>query len=73
MTTALIWGGAGLTAMGIAGLIACIVMAARARAAGLTGAAMQARLRQIVAWNAGALAVSGLGLMCVVLGVMLQP
>lgn len=68
---AMIWAGAALTMAGIAGLVACIVMAARARAEGLTGPAMQARLRRVVAWNAGALAVSGLGLMLVVVGVIL--
>jgi hypothetical protein len=73
MTTALIWSGAALSVAGIAGLVACIVMAARARREGLTGEAMQARLRRVVAWNAGALAVSGLGLMLVVVGVILQP
>jgi hypothetical protein len=73
MMAALIWGGAALTSVGIAGLVACIVMAARARREGLTGEAMQARLRRVVAWNAAALAVSGLGLMLVVVGVILAP
>lgn len=73
MLTLIIWSGAALTVAGIAGLVACIVMAARARREGLTGAAMEARLRRVVAWNAGALAVSGLGLMLVVVGVILQP
>ena len=69
--TALVWIGAGMTALGLAGLVACIVVAARARSAGLEGAAMEARLRKLVALNLGALAVSALGLMLVVAGVLL--
>ncbi len=69
--TALIWGGAILTLLGVIGLIVCILMAIRARGEGLTGPAMQARLQRIVVWNMGALAVSGLGLMMVVVGVIL--
>ncbi|CTQ48812.1 hypothetical protein [Jannaschia donghaensis] len=69
--TALIWGGAALTILGLTGLVICIVVAARARASGLEGAAMEARLRKLVALNLGALAISALGLMSVVLGVLL--
>lgn len=68
---ALVWIGAALTAMGLAGLMACIVVAARARSAGLEGDEMEARLRRLVALNLGALAVSALGLMSIVAGVML--
>ncbi|WP_179381418.1 hypothetical protein [Jannaschia marina] len=68
---ALVWIGASLTALGLAGLVWCIVVAARARASGLEGAEMEARLRRLVARNLGALAVSAIGLMCVVLGVLL--
>jgi hypothetical protein len=70
--TILIWAGAALTLLGVAGLVACIIMAMRARAAGLTGPAMQARLQRVVVWNMAALAVSFLGLMGVVLGVILS-
>jgi hypothetical protein len=70
--TILIWAGAALTLLGVAGLVACIIMAMRARAAGLTGPAMQARLQRVVVWNMAALAVSFLGLMGVVVGVILS-
>jgi hypothetical protein len=70
--TILIWAGAALTILGLAGLVACIIMAMRARAAGLTGPAMQARLQRVVVWNMAALAVSFLGLMGVVVGVILH-
>jgi hypothetical protein len=70
--TMLIWAGAALALIGVAGLIYCVVLAMRARREGLTGPAMQARLQRVVAWNMGALAVSGLGLMLVVVGVILS-
>jgi hypothetical protein len=69
--TALIWFGAALTLMGVAGLVYCVLLALRARREGLSGPAMQARLQRVVAWNMAALAISGLGLMCVVVGVIL--
>ena len=70
--TLLIWAGAALTVLGLVGLIACIIMAMRARREGLTGPAMLARLQRVVAWNMAALAVSFLGLMGVVVGVILH-
>ena len=70
--TIVIWAGAALAMIGIAGLAYCVLLALRAKRAGLTGAAMQARLQRVVAWNMGALAVSGLGLMLVVVGVILS-
>ena len=67
----LIWIGAALTLLGVAGLVWCIVAAIRAKRAGLEDAAMRAALQRIVVANMGALAVSAIGLMCVVTGVML--
>lgn len=69
--TAVIWIGAALALLGVAGLIWCVMLALRAKREGLTGAAMQARLQRVVALNMGALAVSALGLMMVVVGVIL--
>ena len=68
---ALVWIGAAMAATGLGALVWCIIVAARARRAGLEGAAMEARLRRLVAVNLGALAVSSLGLMLVVTGVIL--
>jgi threonine/homoserine/homoserine lactone efflux protein len=68
----MIWGGAILTLIGVIGLIACVVIALRARRAGLTGPAMQARLQRVVGYNLGALAVSALGLMLVIVGIILS-
>lgn len=65
----MIWIGAALTLMGVAGLVWCIVLATRAKRAGLSDAAMRAALQRVVFLNMAALAISGLGLMCVVFGV----
>ena len=67
----LIWIGALVALAGLGGLVACIVMVARARASGLDDAALRARLKRAVTLNFGALMVSALGLMMVVAGVML--
>ena len=68
---AMVWIGAAMAVAGLGGLVWCIAVAAGARRARLEGAAMEARLRRLVAVNLGALAVSALGLMLVVAGVML--
>ncbi len=67
----LIWAGAGVTVLGLAGLVACITLVARARAAGLTDEALKARLQRVVALNLGALLVSAIGLMMVIIGIVL--
>nr|WP_095590735.1 hypothetical protein [Actibacterium ureilyticum] len=67
----LIWTGAAVSLLGMAGLIYCIVSAARAKRAGLDDDAMRARLKKLVALNMAALLVSALGLMLVIVGIML--
>jgi hypothetical protein len=67
----LVWIGAGLTLLGLAGLIWCILLAARARRAGLSDNALRARLQKVVALNLGSLALSALGLMAVIVGIFL--
>jgi hypothetical protein len=69
--TALIWCGAALTLLGVAGLLACVLVVLRARRAGLDDTALRATLARVVVWNMAALAVSALGLMAVALGVIL--
>lgn len=66
-----IWAGAALTLVGLAGLVWCILTVMRARRAGLEDEAMRARLRRVLVVNMGALAVSTIGLMMVVLGIFL--
>ncbi|KGB80866.1 hypothetical protein JT55_16545 [Rhodovulum sp. NI22] len=67
----LIWLGAAVSLLGLAGLVRCIVLALRARRAGLPEEELRARLRKVVALNMGALLVSALGLMMVILGITL--
>lgn len=69
---ALIWIGAAITLLGVAGLGYCVVRAARARSAGLEDAAMRAELQRVVVINMGALGLSILGLLCVVAGIFLS-
>lgn len=57
--------------LGVAGLVWCIVIVARARRAGLDDAALKARLQKVVALNMAALGISALGLMFVVAGILL--
>lgn len=66
-----IWGGAALTLVGVATLGWCIVLAMRARKSGLPDDQMKAALQKVVALNLGALALSFLGLMLVIAGVIL--
>jgi hypothetical protein len=68
---ALIWGGTALTLAGIAGLGYCVLRTLKARKAGLPDAELRLELQRVVALNLGALAVSALGLMLVVLGIVL--
>ncbi|MEM6729311.1 MAG: hypothetical protein AAF618_12495 [Pseudomonadota bacterium] len=63
--------GIALTLAGLAGIVWCILAVMRARRAGLSDADMKARLSRLVAVNMGALGVSGLGLMAVVVGLFL--
>lgn len=66
-----IWIGAALTLVGLAMLVWCIVAVMRAKRAGLDEDALKARLQKVVALNLGALGVSGLGLMMVIVGIFL--
>ena len=68
----IIWVGALISLCGVAGLIYCVVRALRARRSGLPDDAMRAELQRIVVINIAALAISAMGLMLVVLGVILD-
>ena len=67
----LIWIGTTISVIGLLGIVYCIVRVARLRRAGLPDAELRARLQMVVAINLGALLVSVLGLMCVILGIFL--
>lgn len=60
-----------LTLLGITALLACIYMAYQVKKADLPDNEAKARLQKVVAWNLGALLLSGLGLGAVAVGVIL--
>ena len=67
----LIWIGAAVTLAGIGLLLWCIIAIARARKAGLPDAELRAKLQGVVVLNFGALLLSAIGLIMVVLGITL--
>lgn len=70
--SAMVWIGAGLTITGVVLLLACVVLALRARRSGLTDMALRAALQRLVALNLGALMLSALGLIVVIVGIALE-
>lgn len=68
----LIWLGAAVTLAGLALLVWCILRVIRARRAGLSDDDLRATLQKILPVNTGALFLSMIGLMLVVLGIVLS-
>ena len=68
----LVWVGAAVSVAGLAGLVGCIIIVARAKKQNLPDEAMRARLQKVVPLNMGALLLSAFGLMMVVTGIMLS-
>ena len=67
----LIWGGASLSLAGLIGLVWCIIFVAKARRANLTDDALKEKLQKALPINLGALFLSVIGLMLVILGIFL--
>ncbi len=67
----MIWAGAGISLIGLAGLIWSIVRVFRARRANLPDDELRAVLQSVLPLNLGALFLSVIGLMLVVVGVLL--
>lgn len=67
----LIWTGAVLSLVGLAGLIWCIFKVSRAKRGNQDDAAMRATLRAVMPVNLGALFLSVIGLMMVIIGIFL--
>ena len=67
----MIWGGAAVSLLGLAGLVWCILTVMRARRAKLSDDEMRARLRGVLPLNMGALLLSVIGLMMIVVGILL--
>jgi hypothetical protein len=68
---ALIWGGAVLSLAGLGGLVYCIVRVWKARRAGLDDETLRNEVRKVLPLNLGALMLSVLGLMLVIVGIFL--
>lgn len=64
-----IWSGASLTLVGLLLLVYCIVRVAKARRANLPDAELRAAVQKVVPLNLGALCLSVLGLMMVIVGI----
>ncbi len=67
----MIWAGAAISLLGLAGLIWCILRVMKARRAKLPDDEMRALLQSVLPMNMGALFLSVIGLMLVVVGVIL--
>ncbi len=67
----LVWLGAALSLLGLLGLGWCIIKVSRAKRAQLDDEAMRAVLRKVVPLNMGALFLSVIGLMMVIMGISL--
>ncbi len=71
MYDAMIWGGAVVSLLGLAGLIWCILRVARARRSGIDDDALRAVIQSVLPVNLGAMFLSVIGLMLVVIGIIL--
>lgn len=69
---AMIWTGAAVTLLGVAGLLACVVWVVRLRRSALPEDLMRRMLQRAVVYNMGALFSATLGLMLVVIGIALK-
>lgn len=67
----LVWAGAALSMTGLAGLVWCILRVARAKRAGLSDDALRAAVQKVMPINMGALGLSVIGLMMVIVGISL--
>ncbi|AAV94336.1 hypothetical protein SPO1032 [Ruegeria pomeroyi DSS-3] len=67
----IIWAGAALSLLGLAGLVWCILRVNRARKAGLSDDDLRAAVQAVLPWNLGALFLSVIGLMMVMVGISL--
>ncbi|CUH52729.1 hypothetical protein J7382_06845 [Shimia sp. R11_0] len=67
-----IWGGAFLSIVGLLGLMLSIVKVAKARKSGLSDEELRAAVQKVVPLNLGALFMSVIGLMVVMVGISLS-
>ena len=69
----LVWSGATISAVGLIGLILSIVRVMRARRAKLSDEELRAAVQKVLPLNLGALFLSVIGLMLVIVGIVLNP
>ncbi|MFY0311687.1 hypothetical protein ACFMBG_17490 [Leisingera sp. D0M16] len=67
----IVWTGAALSVAGLLGLVWCIIKVARARRRKLDDDALRAVVQSVLPYNLGALLLSVLGLMLVMVGIFL--
>lgn len=67
----LVWIGAAVSVVGLAGLVWCIIKVAGAKRAGLSDEELRDAVKKVVPLNLGALFLSVIGLMMVILGIFL--
>lgn len=72
MVEILIWVGAIVSLLGLAGIGVSVVKVIRARRAGLSDEDLRARLSRVLPLNLGALFLSTIGLMMVMVGILLS-
>lgn len=68
----LVWIGAAISIVGLIGLILSIIKVAAAKRAGMDDEALRAAVQKVMPLNLGALALSVIGLMTVIIGVFLS-
>jgi hypothetical protein len=68
----LIWGGAVVSFSGLVGLIWCIIKARQTKNAASSDEELNAAIRTLIPWNMGALFLSTIGLIIVIVGIFLQ-
>lgn len=67
----LIWTGAAISLLGLVGLVLSIIKVAKARKANLSDEELRAAVQKVMPLNMGALFVSVIGLMLVIVGIFL--
>lgn len=67
----LVWVGAGISVVGLIGLVWCIAKVASAKRAGLSDEALRDAVKRVMPINMGALMLSVLGLMMVIVAISL--
>jgi len=67
----LVWIGAAISLVGLCGLVYCILRVLKAKRSGLDDEALRAAVAKVVPLNLGALFLSVIGLMIVIVGIFL--